>query len=208
MFKIFFNDRYIAITSCYEACFSVLGSVVYTIQSLEETPSILEQFIANDELVKLHIYTGNLNEESVIAAIRSSFKNIVAAGGLVRNIKNEILMIYRFKHWDLPKGAHEENESIEETAIREVKEECGLDGLAIVKPIINTYHIYERNNTRVLKRTHWFELLYAKDKQPTPQTEEGVEKAIWLSQDNIQPYLKKAYPSIREVFNAASRINP
>ena len=51
---------------------------------------------------------------------------ITAAGGKVINPKGEILFIFRNNKWDLPKGKAEDNESIADTAIREVKEEVGI----------------------------------------------------------------------------------
>ena len=57
---------------------------------------------------------------------------IKAAGGLVYNQENKLLMIFRNGKWDLPKGKLEEGESIENCAIREVEEECGISNLQII----------------------------------------------------------------------------
>lgn len=56
-------------------------------------------------------------------------KNVISAGGVVINNSNKKVLILKRKNgnWVLPKGHLEENESFEETAIREVKEETGLD---------------------------------------------------------------------------------
>ena len=55
---------------------------------------------------------------------------------------NKILMIQTFRHnsfiWELPGGGIKINETAEEAAIRELKEECGLDGI-IDRPL-NTLH--------------------------------------------------------------------
>ena len=51
---------------------------------------------------------------------------IIAAGGLVTNENNELLMIFRRGKWDLPKGKLDKGETIEECAIREVEEETGI----------------------------------------------------------------------------------
>ena len=58
-------------------------------------------------------------------------KTIIAAGGLVLNEKNELLMIFRRGFWDLPKGKVDEGETLEQCAVREVKEETGLQNIRL-----------------------------------------------------------------------------
>lgn len=202
MYKIFYNNRFIAITSRYEDCSSALNSVTYMMQSLEDIQSIIEQFMANSELNKLYVCTGDISEDKVFKKVYSRFKVIVAGGGLVRNPTEEVLMIYRFGYWDLPKGKQEKKESIEETAVREVEEECSIQGLKLIKPITKTYHLYEHKGSTILKESHWFELFCNDKSVPKPQLEEGIEDAKWIKVDELQTYLDKAYPSIKEVFKA------
>lgn len=55
-------------------------------------------------------------------------KHIVSAATIVINEKNEILLIKGPKRgWEMPGGQVEEGESIKEAAIRETKEETGID---------------------------------------------------------------------------------
>ncbi len=53
-----------------------------------------------------------------------------AAGGLIYRKNDseapEVVMIYRWGKWDLPKGKREKNESIADCAAREVSEELGI----------------------------------------------------------------------------------
>lgn len=202
MFKLFFNNRCLRLSSSYKECFEPLGSIVYLLQSIEDLPSIVDEFKTNDRLVNFCIYTNGISEKLAFDEIGKCFAKITAAGGLVRNAKNEILMIHRFGYWDLPKGKHEDYETIEETAIREVEEECGIGDLELSAPITKTYHIYSQNNSWFLKETHWFEFLYKKEEQLKPQREEGIEEVRWIPAAELPAYLSKAYASIKEVFKA------
>ena len=59
---------------------------------------------------------------------RDSVNEIVAAGGVVRAEGRLVLLVHRPKYndWSFPKGKTEPNETIDEAAIREVREETGL----------------------------------------------------------------------------------
>ncbi|PAE18094.1 ADP-ribose pyrophosphatase [Virgibacillus sp. 7505] len=55
-------------------------------------------------------------------------KHIVSAAAIVRNDQGHILLIKGPKRgWEMPGGQVEEGESLEQAAIREVKEESGID---------------------------------------------------------------------------------
>jgi 8-oxo-dGTP pyrophosphatase MutT (NUDIX family) len=54
-------------------------------------------------------------------------KEKVAAGGVVLNDRGEVLLVHRptYDDWSFPKGGVDKGESIEEAALREVREEAG-----------------------------------------------------------------------------------
>ena len=85
---------------------------------------------------------------------------IFASGGIVENSKKQILFIHRKGKWDLPKGKAEKNETIRETALREVTEETGIKRLRIRKFYTNTFHLVRNNGLYFLKETSWF-LMYS-----------------------------------------------
>ncbi|SFB06396.1 ADP-ribose pyrophosphatase YjhB, NUDIX family [Lentibacillus halodurans] len=55
-------------------------------------------------------------------------KHIVSAATIILNEQNELLLIKGPKRgWEMPGGQVEEGESLKDAAIRETKEECGVD---------------------------------------------------------------------------------
>jgi mutator protein MutT len=99
---------------------------------------------------------------------------ILAAGGIVRNENGEILMQYRRGKWDLPKGKLDDNETIEECAVREVEEETGLTNIQLGALIGVTNHRYVERGLEIDKETHWFAMRVAGDQTLVPQTEEDI----------------------------------
>lgn len=126
-------------------------------------------------------------------------KTIVAAGGLVQNSKGEFLFIFRKGKWDLPKGKVDKEEKIEEAAIREVEEECGIKGLEIIRPVLKTYHTYFAEGEKILKETHWYFMKTSWEGQPVPQTSENIMKALWVEEKEIESLLKNTYDTIKKV---------
>ena len=126
---------------------------------------------------------------------------IEAAGGLVRNDRNEILFIYRFDKWDLPKGKIEAGESKEMAALREVMEECGIDEVKLGRSLPTTYHIYEEKNRDMLKVSYWF-TMYSEEKKLKPQIEEGITEVRWIKESDLQLVMDNTYQSIEWLLNS------
>jgi 8-oxo-dGTP pyrophosphatase MutT (NUDIX family) len=87
---------------------------------------------------------------------------IVAAGGVIinRETANEplVLLVHRPKYndWSFPKGKLDPGETIEETAIREVREETGLE-CRISRELEAVRYTYEnRNGERRPKVVYYF----------------------------------------------------
>ncbi len=57
--------------------------------------------------------------------------------------------------WTLPKGTPSGGESIEQTALREVAEETGLE-VRIVAPVGPIEYFFTQNGTRIHKTVHYF----------------------------------------------------
>ena len=134
------------------------------------------------------------------------FEVIEAAGGIVRNSENELLFIYRFDKWDLPKGKIEPGESREIAAIREVKEECGFEKIELSGSLATTYHVYTENNNEVLKITYWFNM-YSDDRDLKPQVEEGITAIRWMKETDVELVLHNTYPNIQLLLKAYNSVN-
>ncbi len=136
----------------------------------------------------------------------NKYLEVNAGGGLVTNKKGECLLILRNGIWDLPKGHQDPEEAIENTALREVCEETGLESLEIEKFLCTTEHTYERDEKMYLKHTWWYLMSYNGDSTLTPQTEEDITEARWVAQSALEEYLQDTYPTIIEVFKSAGLI--
>ena len=137
--------------------------------------------------------------EPYIEQFFAEFKYVEAAGGLVENERGETLMIYCYRHWDLPKGHIDPGEKADETAVREVAEETGVAGAKIVRFLCNTMHAYGVYGVWELKQTSWY--LCSAESCPTkPQQEEDIATAKWCSAEEVEENLRHSYPTIQNVF--------
>jgi 8-oxo-dGTP pyrophosphatase MutT (NUDIX family) len=127
------------------------------------------------------------------------FTIIKAAGGLVLNKENDLLMIFRRGHWDLPKGKLDPGETLAECAVREVKEETGLTTIELQQELITTYHTYHENGKFILKESYWYQMKVNSAQALIPQTTEDISQAIWADENKTGECLKNAFPSVVDV---------
>ncbi len=139
------------------------------------------------------------SSRSAFAFFCEQFYLTEAAGGLVFNELNELLLIERLGVWDLPKGKLEKNETPENAAVREVEEECGINNLILKNLVCKSYHTYILKNNKILKRTYWYEMKTNYSGQLTPQTEESITKVEWKNFDKTMIDTLNTYESIKEV---------
>ncbi|GHN02962.1 hypothetical protein WSM22_44510 [Cytophagales bacterium WSM2-2] len=130
--------------------------------------------------------------------LKKKFKVVKAAGGLVRK-KEKFLMIYRMKKWDLPKGKKDSGEKYRQTAVREVKEECGVE-VKLGEKICTTWHTYTMNKNNMIKKTRWYIMDLVDDSKIKPAIEEDIEELRWMTQKEVYHALENSYKSIRFVF--------
>lgn len=141
------------------------------------------------------------NVETAVKEFSKMFTNITAAGGVVYNHEEKLLLIHRLGKWDLPKGKMEDGELPETTAMREVCEETGVCNLEIIKSLPDTYHIYQHDGAYILKRTYWFKIIASSATTLLPQTEENITEVKWMTQEEVNAAMKFSYESIRDILS-------
>jgi len=197
MYKVFFKDRIVFLTDNIDRDLSDNFGAIFKYSNSKELFDFIDNFIQREEIQNAFIYHHDV--EVLYTVFCNYFKFIEAAGGLVFNNENRILFINRLNKWDLPKGKAEKGESIDETALREVEEECGISNLKITKPLVSTYHTYPLKNKIVLKKTYWYRMEYSGNEDLVPQLEEDIQEAVWLNHDELEKVYENTYPSILEI---------
>jgi 8-oxo-dGTP pyrophosphatase MutT (NUDIX family) len=193
MYKVFFNENSIT--------FSSKASSEKDIENIPSTilrgnyKPLIDRVLEKE---KLHINVVSDKLAKAWEDFKNLFTLIEAAGGFVLNEKQETLSIFRLGKWDLPKGKLEENERIEECAIREVEEECGIQNLKITSPVFHTYHTYVLKGESILKRTHWYKMATT-TQDLTPQTEEDITEVIWADNKRLVEIQENTYLNIQLV---------
>jgi len=198
--KIFFNDRVVVLTDKDINNSENDNDCIHVFENRKALSQRLKRFEkSNDE--RLCIVHHNLNV--LFKHVAGCFKFIEAAGGLVTLPDGRILMIKRLGKWDLPKGKSEKGESLQETAVREVVEECGLASLPIITgELLHTFHTYYRNKKHILKHTAWYTMQYDGDETLYPQLNEDITEAVWLPKNRLDTVLQNTYKSIKQVLKA------
>jgi len=201
MYKVFFNSRVIYLLEKMPDVEGKERDYFCTFQSKDDLMPQLTTFLKREKKGDLYIYRRPVKKAFDIFS--SCFNVIPAAGGLVVNDRNEYLVIFRRGKWDLPKGKAEKHESPETTALREVREECDLEELALDRFLTTTHHIYFLGDKTILKNTNWYLMHYSGSKMPHPEIKEDIEKIIWLPPCRLEEITGNTYPSILEVLKTA-----
>lgn len=192
MYKVFFNES--LLTFAQESNPQAKNILFHHESQFDEAFHLLSSSSAK------HVNIFSEEIEVVWNSFLNYFKLIQAAGGIVRNPNDDYLFIHRLGKWDLPKGKMEDGETKEESAIREIEEECSITPLELKRFIMPTYHIYFQKQY-IIKETFWFEVFYEGTEVPQPQLEEGIDKVVWVKKGEIEELMNNSYPNIKLLVN-------
>lgn len=140
---------------------------------------------------------------------------VTAAGGYVARPLDDavaVLLIFRRGVWDLPKGKQDDGETVEACALREVREEVGIETLHMVGPLGTTLHGYVRDGHYDVKTTHWF-LMRTPECAFEPERREGIQRVAWarwdvayrhLGYDTLRRHMDRCEDDVRAALHDAS----
>lgn len=172
--------------------------------SFDQVDKLLK-LMTDKKLKKVHsIFISSREKRALINYLKGKFKVIQAAGGIVEK-EGKLLLIYRKKRWDIPKGKLDKKETVKECAMREVEEETGVK-VKVEKKIEAVWHTYTSNKKYILKKTHWYAMTCLNDKKMAPQKAEGIKKVEWMDLEQVRVALHDSYRSIRYVMQEYTKL--
>ena len=110
----------------------------------------------------------------------------ISAGGVIYRLSEDSVMVCLIKtlpenYWQLPKGMVENKESLEAAALREVKEETGLEGVSegLIDSIEYWFWLQEGDEKQRHRKVVYFYLIKCTGGD-TDRHDDEVEEACWL----------------------------
>ena len=203
MYKVHFENRFILISP--ETDRLQKYGLFHKFNDTKELYRIISEFQVNPTVQAINIYGPDIKH--IWKIFRIYFTEVGAAGGLVRHSSGRYLFIEKKGKLDLPKGHMEPGEEAGVCAIREVKEECGIDGHKIIKALLPSYHTYSWEGISYLKKTNWFLMEYNGEMVNEPQVKEGISRVEWLLPEEISKIKSSAWLSLMDLINE-SIFNP
>ncbi|MEO6190361.1 MAG: NUDIX domain-containing protein [Saprospiraceae bacterium] len=182
-YKIYVNDKQLILIAEEELGSLLLDNQVLVLPYKGQQKSLfqyLDTLENSSRFSSIVLYAADVKD--LFMDLKSLLDYIQAAGGVIENANNEILMIFRRGMWDLPKGKLDKEERYEDAAIRECTEEVGLRSLNLISKIGHSFHFYrDKKNLRCLKKTKWYHIKNEVEEIVIPQKEEDIEIAQWMN---------------------------
>ena len=199
MYKVFINDRSLILTDDYSDYSSEYDTLFITYASEEAFFELIELLKDSPVLRKVCVYHDKLDDLWNIFC--NKYTQVSAAGGIVQN-NDRILFIYKNNHWDLPKGKIEKGESSESTALREVKEECGIKELSLGDSHTTTYYLFNQKGKTLLKKTEWFLMTSSEEGPLKGDEKEGITDVIWMDSNSWKSDQENSFASVINILSS------
>jgi 8-oxo-dGTP diphosphatase len=112
----------------------------------------------------------------------------------------KILMIKdQTDKWVFPKGLVDKGETKEQAAIREVKEETGLEHVKIIAPLGQIKFFYKWEGETIFKIVYFF--LMETDQEDLKHQREEIKDAAWIDMNSVLE--KNSYKNQEEIIKKA-----
>ena len=112
-----------------------------------------------------------------------------------------LLLHYGAGHWDFPKGRQEKNEKEEQTALREIKEETGIEGIEFTDGFREAIsYFYKQGKETFFKEVVFFLAQSATDEVKLSSEHIGY---AWLGYDNA--YKKLTFNNAKELLRKVNQ---
>ena len=117
------------------------------------------------------------------------------------NSAKYLLLHYGAGHWDFPKGKQEKNEKEEQTALREIKEETGLEDTDLLDSFKESVkYFYKKDEETIFKEVIYF--LAETHADEIILSSEHIGYA-WLGYDHA--FKKLTFNNAKELLNKANQ---
>ena len=130
-----------------------------------------------------------------------------SAGGVVYRLQDGsalfLLIKDSYQNWGFPKGHLETGERAEDAALREVREETGIDDLAL-RGRIETIDWYFRFRGQLIHKVCHFYLMETNQATTNPQHAEGITACRWVSYEDARSAI--SYANARKVLGRANEM--
>jgi len=138
---------------------------------------------------------------------RARAQRETSAGGVVYRLHDGsalfLLIKDSYQNWGFPKGHLETGERPEDAAMREVREETGIDDLAL-RGRIETIDWYFRFRGQLIHKVCHFYLMETSQATTNPQHAEGITACRWVSFDEARSAI--SYANARKVLGRANEM--